>query len=364
MKSFCRNGFGSATFRSRREGCAVTHVLARRQYRAAITPPFFVGPGSTAQTVEWIRWAESIGYDDVWLPDAGGTDALTLSAVVLGGTQRIRVGIAVVPAYTRTPAVLAATVATLADLAPGRFALGLGTSSEAMIEGWHGMKLERPATRMRETVTLLKTMLAGEKTAFRGETLRSAGYRQPALAAKVPLLLAALGPRMIELAASVADGVILNLFPWSATDALVGQIRHAAARAGRQPDEIEVCSRFQVMVTDDLPAARNAFRHVFTPYYANPVYNRSLAAAGHARQATTILEAAAAGDWRRARAALDDDLVDSIAVIGSREHCQERVRTYVDAGITTPILFCLSPDPDVQRATYSAFAPAEFAVQP
>jgi probable F420-dependent oxidoreductase len=364
MKCFCRNGFGSATFRSRRKGCAVTHVLARRQYRAAITPPFFVGPGSTAQTVEWIRWAESIGYDDVWLPDAGGTDALTLSAVVLGGTQRIRVGIAVVPAYTRTPAVLAATVATLADLAPGRFALGVGTSSEAMIEGWHGMKLERPATRMRETVTLLKTMLAGEKTAFRGETLRSAGYRQPALAAKVPLLLAALGPRMIELAASVADGVILNLFPLSATDALVGQIRHAAARAGRQPDEIEVCSRFQVMVTDDLPAARNAFRHVFTPYYANPVYNRSLAAAGHARQATTILEAAAAGDWRRARAALDDDLVDSIAVIGSREHCQKRVRTYVDAGITTPILFCLSPDPEIQRATYSAFAPAEFAVQP
>jgi probable F420-dependent oxidoreductase len=363
MKSFCRNGFGSAIFRSRREGRAVTHVLARPQYRAAITPPFFVGPASTAQTLEWIRWAESIGYDDVWLPDAGGTDALTLSAVVLGGTQRIRVGIAVVPAYTRTPAVLAATVATLADLAPGRFALGLGTSSEAMIEGWHGMKLDRPATRMRETMTLLKTILAGEKTAFCGETLRSTGYRQPALAAKVPLLLAALGPRMIELAASVADGVILNLFPLSATEALVGQIRQAAARAGRPPDEIEVCSRFQVMVTDDLPAARNAFRHLFTPYYANPVYNRSLAAGGHARQATTILESAAAGDWRRARAALDDDLVDSIAVIGSREHCQERVRTYVDAGITTPILFCLSPDPDVQRATYSAFAPAEFAVQ-
>ena len=93
------------------------------------------------------------------------------------------------------------------------------------------------------------------------------------------------------------------------------------------------------------------------------MYNRSLAAAGHAEQAATILEAGVAGDWKRARAALDDDLVDSIAVIGSREHCQERVRTYVDAGITTPILFCLSPDPDVQRATYSAFAPAEFAVQ-
>jgi alkanesulfonate monooxygenase SsuD/methylene tetrahydromethanopterin reductase-like flavin-dependent oxidoreductase (luciferase family) len=226
------------------------------------------------------------------------------------------------------------------------------------------MKLEKPATRMRETVTLLKTMLAGEKTAFRGETLRSEGYRQPALAAKVPLLLAALGPRMIELAASVADGVILNLFPLSSTDALVGQIRYTAAGAGRQPADIEVSSRFQVMVTDDLPAARNAFRQVFTPYFANPVYNRSLVAAGYPGQADAVIAARRTGDWRRARAALDDDLVDSIAVIGSREHCQERVRTYVEAGITTPILFCLSPDPDVQRATYSAFAPAEFAAQP
>jgi probable F420-dependent oxidoreductase len=341
----------------------VTDVLARPRYRAAVTPPFYIGPGSTAQTLEWIQWAESIGFDDVWLPDAGGTDALTLSAVVLGGTQRIRVGIAVVPAYTRTPAVLAATVATLADLAPDRFTLGLGTSSDAMVEGWHGMKLEKPATRMRETLMLLKIMLAGEKTGFTGETLRSNGYRQPALGAKVPLLLAALGPRMIELAASVADGVILNLFPLSATHDLVGQVRDAAARAGRQQDEIEICSRFQVMVTDDLPAARAAFRHVFTPYYANPVYNRSLVAAGYAAQANEVITARKAGNWKRARAALDDDLVDSIAVIGSREHCQERIRTYVNAGITTPILFCLSPDPDVQHATYSAFTPAEFAVQ-
>src|SRR5258708_28410146 len=182
-----------------------------------MTPPGFTGPGSIARTVEWIQWAESIGYDDVWLPDAGGTDALTLSAVVLGGTQRIRVGIAVVPAYSRPLAVLAATVATLADLAPGRFALGLGTSSEAMIEGWHGMKLEKPATRMRETLTLLKSMLAGEKTAFHGETLRSTGYRQPALTAKVPLLLAALVPRLIELAPSPADAATLNRFPLSTT---------------------------------------------------------------------------------------------------------------------------------------------------
>src|SRR5882757_8568618 len=227
MKCFCPNGYGSAIFqpRSPREDCDMTDLsptaLAqhpappRARYRAAMTPPYSAGPGSVACNVEWIQWAESIGYDDVWLPDAGGIDALTLSAVVLGATQRIRVGIAVVPAYTRTPAVLAATVATLADLAPGRFALGLGTSSEAMINGWHGLTLERPVARMRETLALLRDIFAGERTSFTGQTLRSTGYRQPALAASVPILLAALRPRMTELAVTAADGIILNLFPLS-----------------------------------------------------------------------------------------------------------------------------------------------------
>ena len=126
---------------------------ARARFRAAMTPPYLA---SIARSVEWIQWAESIGYDDVWLPDPGGIDALTLSAVVLGATQRIRVGVAVVPAYTRTPAVLAATVATLADLAPGRFVLGLGSSSEAMIEGWHG--LDRKSTRLNSSHAITSRM--------------------------------------------------------------------------------------------------------------------------------------------------------------------------------------------------------------
>lgn len=331
--------------------------------RAAMTPPFFVGPGAVKQTTELIQWAESAGYDDVWLADAGGVDALTLAATVLDRTQRIRVGIAVVPAYTRTPAVLAATVATLADIAPNRFALGLGTSSEAMIEGWHGLRLDRPVARMRETMTLLKQMLAGQKTAFTGETLRSNGYRQPRLAAPVPVLLAALGPRMIDLAAAVADGVILNLFPVSALGSLSAHIEQTLARHRRQPHEFEVCSRLQVMVTDDLPAARDAFRQRFTPYFANPVYNRSLASAGYATEAAMVLEAARTGNWKQARGALHDEVVDSVAVIGSREHCQARVRAYVNAGITTPILFCLSEDPAIQRATFSAFAPDQFGIQ-
>ena len=334
-----------------------TAVGSSNGFRSAMTPPASIGPGMVDRIVEQARAAEQAGYDDVWLPDAGGIDALTLAAIVLDRTERIRVGIAVVPAYTRTPAVLAATVATLADLAPGRFALGLGASSEAMINGWHGLALERPVARMRETLALLRGIFAGERTSFTGQTLRSAGYRQPALATPVPILLAALRPRMTELAVTAADGIILNLFPLRALDSLMAGIHAAAARVGREPAEIEVASRFQGQVVAneaEHAAARDAFRFHFTPYYANRVYNAFLAEVGYPDIAADLQSRARAGDWAGARACLTDELVDDIAVIGDAEHFRARLATYAEAGIGTPIMFCLSMEPEHQRRTFEA----------
>ena len=119
------------------------------RFRTAITLPGL--SANVADTLALARRAESAGYDDLWLADAGGMDALTLAALLAQDTSRVRIGIAVVPAYTRTPAVLASTAATIAQVARGRFVLGLGTSSHAIIEGWHGLELARPLARMRET---------------------------------------------------------------------------------------------------------------------------------------------------------------------------------------------------------------------
>jgi probable F420-dependent oxidoreductase len=331
------------------------------RFRSAFTPRFAPGPGAVGQIVEAVRAAEQAGYDDVWLADAGGVDALTVAAIVLDRTERIRVGIAVVPAYTRTPAVLAATVATLADLAPGRFALGLGTSSEAMINGWHGLTLERPVARMRETLALLRGIFAGERTSFTGQTLRSTGYRQSALATPVPILLAALRPRMTELAVTAADGIILNLFPLGALDSLMAGIHAAAIQAGREPAEIEVASRFQGQVVaneTEHAAARDAFRFHFTPYFANRVYNAFLAEVGYPDIAAELESHARLGNWAGARACLTDELVDDIAVIGDAEHFRARLGTYAEAGIGTPIMFCLSADPEHQRRTFDALRTA------
>ncbi len=327
--------------------------------RTAITLPGACA--SVADTLALARRAESAGYDDLWLADAGGMDALTLAALLAQNTSRVRIGIAVVPAYTRTPAVLASTAATIAQLAPGRFVLGLGTSSHAIIEGWHGLRFEQPLARMRETVPLLRSMLAGEKTRFDGETLRSHGYRQQPVGTPVPIYLAALRPRMLELAAAVADGVILNLFPQSALPRIVEHVARGALAAGKDPAEVEIVCRHQVAVTDDPQAARRLFRLLFASYYATPVYNQYLAWAGHEHAAREIREGWAAGDRERTARAIGDELIDEIAIIGTREQCQQRVLELAAGGIHTHVVSCLGFDEALLEATYRAFDARHFA---
>lgn len=322
--------------------------------RTAITLPG--ASAGVAEALALARRAEALGYDDLWLSDAGGIDGLTLAALVAQHTERARIGIAVVPAYTRTPAVLASTAATIAQLAPQRFVLGLGTSSHAIIEGWHGLRLERPLARMRETVQLLRVMLAGEKTDFSGRTLRSHGYRQQPTEGGVPLYLAALRPRMLELAAGVGDGVILNLFPRSSLPRIVAHIRQGALAAGKDPDEVEVVCRHQIAVTADVQAARRLFRQAFAAYYATPVYNHFLAWAGYEDAAREIRAGWDAGDRERTAGAISDELIDEIAIIGSREHCRQRVRELAAGGIHTHVVSCLGLDAALLDATYQAFA--------
>ncbi len=156
----------------------------------------------------------------------------------------MRLGIAVVPAYTRTPAVLANTAATINELASGRFILGLGSSSQAMMEGWHGVDFERPLTRVRETTELIRSMIAGEKSHFSGKTLRSHGYRQKPAEYPQKIYLAGLRPKMVEMAAAVGDGVLLNLLPQEALPRIMQHIAIGAEKAGKDPADVDVVCRY------------------------------------------------------------------------------------------------------------------------
>lgn len=325
--------------------------------RTALTLP---DPRGVQQTIEMAKWAEGEGYDDLWFADSSGVDALTTAAAVALNTERCRIGTAIIPVFSRTPAVLASTAHVLHQLSGGRFILGLGSSSQTMMENWHGQKFEKPLTRVKETTQLIKTMLTGAKTDFQGDTVSSKGYRQlPLEEGAQPVYMAALRSKMLEAAAEFSDGVILNLFPKDSLPKMMEHIKIGAERAGKKLEDIEIVCRHQIIVTDDKDNARNFIRAAFAPYYATPVYNAFLAWSGYEEVAQTIREGWAAKDREKTTSALDDQLVDDIAILGTQEECQDRVREYGEMGITTHIVSCVSPKETM--ATYEAFTGKNFS---
>lgn len=314
-----------------------------------------------ADTIERAKWAEANGYEDAWFADGGAPDSLTTAAVMAAHTKKLRIGVAVTPVYTRTPVVLAATANTLGQALPGRFIMGLGSSSHNMMDGWHGVPLARPVTRVKETAIMVRSMLAGEKSNFDLDTLHSHGYRQAPLEQPVPIYIAALRPKMIEMAAEVGDGVVFNLWPKRALAKMIEHIHIGAARAGKKGEDVEVVNRHMVLVTDDKASARDRFRAAFAPYYATPVYNKFIAWAGYEEAAETISQGWAEKDRGKTTGAISDEMIDEIAIIGSEEECRERLKWCAETGIHTHIIAPLGgATPDEIARTFAAFTPDKF----
>src|SRR5256886_9733051 len=208
--------------------------------------------------------AEILGYESVWIADTGaGPDACGVAALGAGVTRRVRIGTAVVPIYTRALPVPAAGAGSVAQPAPGRFVLGLGISSETIVDAWGGVPFRKPFARMRETVAVLRRMLAGERVSFAGKTVRTQNFRlvspppQP-----VPIYVAALMPPMLELAGEIADGVILNFMPVEAVPRMLAHGREGAARSGRAAPQRQVVAPLQKPGSVDGNPARGAIRQL------------------------------------------------------------------------------------------------------
>ena len=326
--------------------------------RIAVTLP--AGP-NIKQTVELIRWAETNGIPDGWFADAGAPDSLTQVAAIAHHTREMRIGVAVTPVYTRTPAVLAATADVISQVLPGRFVMGLGSSSQTIMGAWNGIPLDKPLTRVRETATMVRSMLKGEKSDFDLETLYSKGYRQAPCKNPPPIYLAGLRANMLEMAAEVGDGVIINLWPQGALPKMLEHVKIGAQRAGKNWEDVEVVNRAMVLVTDDKELGRNIFRASFGPYYATPVYNKYLAWAGYEDAAAAIREGWAAKDREKTAAAMSDEMIDEIAVIGSAQEVQDRIRTDAHAGVHTQIIAPMAVTPEDAMRTFSAFTADNFS---
>jgi F420-dependent oxidoreductase-like protein len=302
----------------------------------------------TADGVELVREAERLGTDSVWVPEFWAADALTPLAYLAASTSTIRLATGIVQLGARTPAMLAMSALSLQALSHGRFVLGLGTSGPQVMEGWHGVRFDRPVRRTRETVEIIRTICSGERLAYDGEiyTLPLPGgdgrsIRSQMPPTSIPIYLASLGPANLRLTGEVADGWIGNSFFPETADVFLGPIREGAEAAGRSLADIELCVSVGVEFTDDVEAAgrRHADGYAFTfgaMGSANQnFYNDAFARQGWGDDVAEVQRLWLAGDREAAAKRVPIEIGLGTNLIGTDDLIRQRLRLYRDAGVTT-----------------------------
>lgn len=310
------------------------------------------------QTVDFVRDCVDLGYDAVWGSEVQGPDFATILGAVAGAKLDVDLGVIVIPVQTRSAWLIAATAATLAQMTGGRFSLGLGTSSELIVEQWSGVPFERPLTQLRETVEAVRTILSGERLDMDGEFVTGHGYKLFGPTPPVPLIVGALNPASLRQAGAIGDGVALNQSAPEHLPTILGEVRQGAEEAGKNFDEMPVVSRIFCMVTDDAPAGREMVRNIFAPYAATTVYNRFFRWLGFEAEMDGVREAFGRKDRAGAAAALSDEFVKSIYVIGDANYVASRVQAYIDNGVTVPVIQPLALGRDDATRTLAAVAQA------
>ncbi len=324
----------------------------------AISP---TSPGlGASELVELCTAAEDLGYSAAWAAEVAGPGTFALLGAIAARTTRLDLGVAVVPSSTRSPALLAMEAATVSQLLGGRtMSLGIGSSSQFILDSWHAAPFEPPLTRVRETVEATRALLSGARE-YRGEHVRVSRF---ALATPpmrpVRLFVGALGAAMLGVAGAVGDGVCLNLMP----PALVPRQRQAvidgAVGSGRQlPADFTVMARLHTVPTDDLAAGRSLVRTAFGPYFGQPVYNRFLAWMGHPEEADAVATAFAAGDREGVAKAMHDRVVDDIALVGDIPRIKNRLDEYAAAGLDVAALNVIAPSAAEVAIAFERLRPA------
>jgi probable F420-dependent oxidoreductase len=305
--------------------------------RWGLTVPF--AGVALADHAELLRRADAAGWDDLWTGETNGSDGFTPLVLAAAHTERMRLGTGIVNPFTRGPAVLAQHAAALADASRGRFVLGLGSSSNVIVERWNGVVFEKPLSKVREAVQALRPVLAGERGPG-GFRLESApGY-------EIPIVIAALRGRMLALAAELADGAFTNFLPLSGT----GQV----AGAFGAPDKELVCRFFCVPQPEAEGMATAKF--LFAAYATVPVYTEFFRWLGWGERLDPMVQAWHDGDRAKALELVPEELVREIFVFGSPDEMRERLGRFAQGGVST---FVLTPlcGPDELPAFVDGLAP-------
>ncbi len=301
-----------------------------------------------AEYVALAREAEQRGYDTIWTGEVAGPDAFTIMTLVAANTTRLRLATGVIPFQTRTPTVLAQTAATLNHIAGGRFALGLGVSSPVIVEQWNGLPYRRPLEQLREAVQIIRMTLAGERVNFEGQHYRIRNLRlmSPPPPQPVRIYLGGLGPKMLELAGEIADGVLLNWLGPEAVGACLKHVEAGARRAGRSLADFETAAFIRTCVTDERDPARTLLARDVTGYVTVDSYAQFFRTSGFGDEVEAARAAWKAGDRAGAVARISPRFLDALGVVGPADFCRHRIQEYARAGLTMPVVFPVSPDPD------------------
>jgi probable F420-dependent oxidoreductase len=300
-------------------------------------------PGlSLADHEEHVKRAEAAGYTDLWTGETAGPDGFTPLALSAAWTERARLGTGIVGVFQRGPALLAQETAALASASRGRFVLGIGSSSDRIVEGWNGIPFEKPLSKVRETLDFLQTALAGERT----ET----GFKLEAPPAEpVPIVLAALRGKMLELAMERADGAFTNFLP-------LGGLPKVSAQLQGAPEGFELLCRF-FCIPGEREQVEPIARFMFSSYITVPVYTAFYRWLGYGEQIEPMIAAWEAGDRQAAAAAAPWEVIEEMFIFGTPEQMKERLAAFVGGGITLPILTPIVT-PDKLGETIAALAPA------
>ena len=299
-------------------------------------------PGTTlADSEALVKRAEAAGYTDLWSGETSGPDGFTPLTLSAAWTERARLGTGIVGVFQRGPALLAQEAAALADASRGRFVLGIGSSSDRIVEGWNGIPFERPLSRVRESLEFLRTTLDGERTA--------SGFKLEARPAhEVPIVLAALRGKMLELAVAEADGAFTNFLPLAGLPKVTAQLQGA-------PEGFELLCRF-FCIPGEREQVEPLARGMFSADITVPVYAAFYRWLGYGEQIEPMVAAWQAGDRQAAAAAAPWELIEEMFVFGTPEEMAERINAFVEGGITLPILTPITT-PDKLGELIEALAP-------
>ena len=307
---------------------------------APMTTGCFVSSGRSLDgAIERVRLAESLGYDCAYVTHIAGRESLTVVTAYALATSRIRVGPGVVPIYTRTPATMAQTAATIDELSGGRLNLGLGVSHRPVVEGWHGQTIDRPVAEMREYAGIDRAILRGEEPP-EGEKWRT-GFRLFGIDPRpqLPIYLAALSPAMLRLAGEIADGVLLWLCtPRYIEDVVIPELRAGRERAGLTLEGFDVAPAVPAALTDEPDAARATIRGELIPYFGLPFYRAMIERSGFGAEIAAY--DAAAGDLPAMQRAISDEFLAELTAIGDESHVRAGLERYRAAGADNP---CVGP---------------------